>query len=379
MLQAFISYDANDVYLSFINNIEAAAVTPNEKNVAQQFNQLVPTLPDELVLLSALLVLPIPEAAAALNQLSGEQYSNFILATLYDSSRFNREFYRSCRDAIYPCVNICDTVTPWIRLGGSKGVQKSDRTTAGFHFSTIDMSAGMHSCLNNSWLLGGSLGYNADFIHPDLHGKPTLNTASAAIYSLFQVKRVFLLSDLIGARSWSDCKRPIQFGSIHRFAHSHPRISYGRFDLQIGLDVGSCPFHLQPYLEGSYELYHQQKIHEHGAESANLLISPITRGLMSNQLGLHFGTNRSKKLSLDFDLSWKHYYGRLRMSETTRFKDFGTPFVIQGPKHGADGAVGSLYFSNSIESSWGVYLGAEGELWKHWYDYDINGGVSYRW
>lgn len=379
LLLASITYDANNVYLSFKNNILSAAVTRNEKEVANQLDNLTPTTQDEINVISSLLTLTSSQAQDALNQLSGEQYSNFILSSLYDSGRFSKRIYNSFRDFFNPCAEPCKTIDNWASIGGGRGFQEGNRTAKGFNLSSWDFSTGMHACLCDDYLLGGALRYDRDSVHSGLGGKATLNTASAAIYSLTHKKQGYVFADLIGGTSWGDFKRDINFGSIKRFANSDPRLSYGRFDLQLGADVNNQYFSLQPYFGISAELYHQEKIKEHRAESLNLLIKPLTKKLASSQVGLHFGSGYNKKLSMIFDLAWLHYYGSLQVSEKIRFTDFGTSFPILGPKRGHDGAEGSFYLFKPFGKSSELFLGAEGELWKKWHSYEFNAGVCLRW
>lgn len=378
LLLPIITYDANNVYVKFESNILSAAVTQNEQQVANQLFNLVPSTPDELLVISSLLTLTTSEAQKALNVLSGEQYSNFILSALYESSRFNKRIYNSVRD-IQSCFCNCKKINNWISGGGGKGYQKGNEDTSGFHLSSWDLNTGMHACLNKDWLLGGALRYDEDFVYSNLGGKAIFQTGNASIYSLYHKKRFYFFSDLIGGISCGEFKRTINFGSINRSAHSDPFLSYGRLDLQIGADLNNLRYNFQPFIAGSCELYHQSRVKEKKAESLDLLINSINKELVSSQLGLHFGSNNNRNFLITLDLAWHHYYGNLRVSETTRFEDFGTSFKINGPKRGHDGGEGSLYLSKPFGSFSEVFLGAEGEVWKRWYSYEFNGGVCFRW
>ncbi|MBI2812406.1 MAG: autotransporter outer membrane beta-barrel domain-containing protein [Candidatus Melainabacteria bacterium] len=166
---------------------------------------------------------------------------------------------------------------------------------------------------------------------------------------------------------------------MDRTAKSKPRLSHGRLDLEIGTDIGGCHFRVQPFVSGSAEGYHQDKVHEHGAGSINLKIRPITKWLASTEAGAHITFNYFKWTTIALDMGWQHYYGNLRVSEETHFEDFGTLFLIEGPRRGHDGGVGALYVSQKLGSSWEIYGEATGEIWRNWHAYEFNGGVSYKW
>jgi outer membrane autotransporter protein len=375
----FLTSDPNNLFLSFHYNISATAKTPNQKRVANVFDYLVPTTPDENLLLSTLLTLSSNDTQNALNQLSAEHYSNFVLSTLYDMGRFSKTIFNSLRDLVYPCTKSCERLDGWLEIGGGKGYQKGNKANPGFHLSSFDVTFGMHSCVKNAWRIGGALRYDNDFVYSNLHGKATLKSGGASLYSLFQKGRFFFLGDVIGERSWGEFQRPLLFGSINRTAHSDPRLASGRLDLQFGIDVGLCSFALQPYLGLSAEIYHQEKVKEHGADAANITLHSITKKLASSQIGIHSSTNRKEPFTIFMDFAWQHYYGRLRVNETTRFQEFGAPFLIEGPKRGHDGALLDLTFIHTLGKSWEMYLGVEGELWKRWHAFECEGGVNYRW
>ena len=378
LLHVLITYDANNVYLSFATNFVDGAMTPNEKKVAAQLDQFIPATTDEADVINNLLLLPPSQLSEALNVLSGEQYSNLILTNLYDSNRFNRQIFNSIRTNLNPCSR-CVGIQNWGSGGGGQAFQKGNQANPGFNLQTFDFSTGMHACLGESWLLGGALAYNSDTAYSTIHANSLLQTGTAAVYSSFQKDWGYLVLDLMGARTWTNVRRHIQFGEIDRTARSSPGLAYGRFDLQGGADLGNCDYNLKPYVAGSAEVYHQQAVQEHGAGSLNLSTQSATKWLGSTQLGLHTSVTAKQSLSIDVDLAWQHYYGNLRVDETVRFQDFGTPFLIQGPKRGHDGLLAALYFITPEVNAWSIYLGAEGEVWRHWYSYEVNGGFGYRW
>jgi autotransporter-associated beta strand protein len=378
LLHVFITYDPNNVYLSFGSNFIAVAETPNEKKVAVQLDQLSPTTNDEVVILNALLGLTSAEISKALNLLSGEPYSNLVLANVYGGSRFSRKIFNSVRTSINPCSR-CEGINNWVSGGGGQGFQIGNQATPGFYLNSYDVNVGTHSCFGDSWLLGGALGFDSDTIHSDLQTKSMLKTGTVAIYSVFQQKRGYILTDLIAARTWSDVHRRIDFGSIDRTAHSAPHLAYGRFDLQVGADLGNCNYNVKPYAAGSAELYHQGNVNERGAQSVDLSMTSFNKWLASSQLGFHVSVTAKQKVSFDFDLAWQHYFGNLRVGEKTRFENFGAPFIIQGSKRGSDGCLVTLYAITPVAKAWSIYLGAEGEIWRDWYAYEVDGGLSYKW
>jgi fibronectin-binding autotransporter adhesin len=378
-LGIFVTYDANHVYLSFGSNFISVAQTPNERHVAAQLDSLTSFTSDEAYVLGALSSInQANELREALNLMSGEQYTNFILTALYADSRLSERIYDAYRDLINPCLTHCKGPHYWINAGGGKGFQAGSKAAAGFTVSNNgDVSVGVHSFFNEAWLLGGAIGYEADQIHSRLAGHADLNTTQGAIYSAYQTKHIYAQSELIGAISWADYKRPIKFAALNRSAKSKPQIAHGRFELEAGGSVGNCSFFAQPYIAGTAEVYHQNKIHEHEAQSLNLTIKPVTKWLASNFLGFHLNGNFKKKTEVVLDLAWQHYYGNLRVTEITRFNDFGSSFPIEGPKRGHDGALGALYISTAMSNCLRIYFKTSGQLWRGWQAYEFNGGINF--
>jgi len=379
-LGIIITYDLNNVYLSFGTSFSGVAQTNNEKNVANQLDQLSPPLSaDEAAVLGVLGSLDPDETRRALNLMSGEQYANFLFSALDGDNRFSKRIYNAYRDLIDPCVVRCEGVNTWVSAGAGREVQKGSSSTFGFGQWNYDLSAGAHSCLSESCLLGGALGYEADFVHSSLAGTADLKTGQLALYSAYQSRYVYLLSEIIAARTWSDYTRPIQFGTLNRGAKSKPRLNHGKFDLELGFNVGGCHFLAQPFLAGAAQLVQQTVVRESGADSLNLSLQSPNKWIGSSFVGCHFNFNYSQFLKVAVDLAWQHDYGNLQMSEQVRFSQFGLPFFIEGPTRGHDGAVGAFYLTGPVKEAWSFYLEALGEVWSRWYTFEFNGGISYRW
>jgi hypothetical protein len=125
------------------------------------------------------------------------------------------------------------------------------------------------------------------------------------------------------------------------------------------------------------EMHHQNKIHEHGARSLNLILQAENKWLTSSLLGVHLNGSFEKKTALALDLAWQHYYGNLRVDEKTHFKDFGNFFLIQGPKRGHNGAIGTLHISTTLGKCWKIDFKTSGQIWKDWHAYEFDAGVSF--
>ncbi len=376
----FITYDLNNVYLSVGNpNFAIFAETPNQKHVAAQLDSITTLTPDDSEVLSALSMLAPSKIPHALDLMSGEQFSDLILTSLDGNNRFITTIFNAYRELINPCKMPCVGVTSWLSGGWGRGFQKGSAATPGFHLSNYDISTGIHSCVGEEWVVGGAAAYEADFVHSALPGRVTMQTGQLAFYSAYQTKRVYVLMDLIGAKSWVDSHRKIDFSTIDRTAKSRPQLESGRLDVQVGGNLGGCDFRFQPYIAVSTEGFHQNKIDEHGAGSINLTIQPITKWLAGSQLGFHFNVDQLEETTIDIDLAWKHYYGNLRVTQKSHFKGFGSTFSIEGPKRGHDGLVGALYLSKQLAKAWDIYGAASGELWKDWHGYEFSGGISYKW
>lgn len=373
-LSPMITYDQNNVYLSFTPDFLSLATTQNERRVASQLDSLTSLTSDEAEVLSAVI---LAGATEALNQMSGEQYTSFTLASLSTCQRFSQTLYDAYRNQLNPCLVQCDRPHVWLSGGAGKGFQNGNQNAQGFDAVNYNLATGIHSIFSNTWLLGGGLGYERDYLHTRLPSQARVNSGQAAIYGAYQAKHLYLLSDIISGVAWTSYTRPIQISSLSRQARSKPRIFYNKLDLEFGGHLGYCHYLIEPYFAASAELYHQNTIKEHGAGALNLQLQSFNAWLGSTSLGMHYQATISKHFIIGLDLAWKHYYGNLLVSEKARFAGFGDTFIIEGPPRGHNGALGTLFISSVLDRCFTVYFKASGELWHDWHAYEFSGGVSF--
>lgn len=369
--------DGSNVYLLFDPNFVSIATTPNQINIATQLDGLTTLTSDEAYVLGALSALDPAGQRSALDAMSGEQYTTFILNALYSDGLLSGRIFDAYRNLWNCCIpQCCDRLHYWASSSANGGFQHGPKATPGFHQASYAIDFGVHSFLGERGLIGGAIGYQRESMHEKLGGHAFFNTTQFAFYSGYRSPIFYFRNDFIAAMSWGNYKRPIDFGTLFRKANSSPKLIHGRAYLEIGADFGGCPFYAEPFLGWTGEIYHQFKIHEQGAKSLNLVLNSKTRFLTSSLLGIRLSESIRETLNITIDLAWQHYFGNLRASEQTHFAEFGTPFLIQGPKRGHDGGLASIYFSVDGDCL-AFYIKAAGQVWKDWTSYEISGGLHY--
>jgi autotransporter-associated beta strand protein len=101
MVQSYLTYDSQHVYLTLLSNTAAAAKTHNERNVANQLDEIIDPNPLQSQLLSEIVSLPsLDDGTQALDSLSGWQYTS----DLWVAQTVNGEFVKRLYDGIRPIV-----------------------------------------------------------------------------------------------------------------------------------------------------------------------------------------------------------------------------------------------------------------------------------
>lgn len=381
LIAANVIYLPQDVYISFQPNLIAAALTKNERHVAEQIDGTTSFTPDALEVVNALVSLPVDEATKALDALAGEQYPFLTQMNRYGNERLNRIIYNNLRTTVIPrwCTCSCEPVQAWFQIGEGNSYAHQDINSDGMKGTNWDVTLGAFMPFGDSFVAGLAANYQYDYAKFYQGGHVRWNTGHAALYALYQNSIGYLFADAIIGRSYGNFKRTIDFGAIHRTAKSKPSTTHGLVDVEIGVNYYLCDILLQPYVAGEFGFYNQRKIRECGADSINLTLDEKSFNTFDSYLGLH-ATTTWDCLMVNADLAWQHSYNNWTHGVMNEFQDLGfSTFSIDGVRIGHDAIQAALNVSKTLPGNFTVYGEVFAEYWSHWSAYTLSIGISKEW
>ncbi len=376
-----VIYLPQDVYIEFLPNLAAAALTENEQHVAEQIDGTTSFTPDALAVLNALVNLPIDQATLALDALAGEQYTFLTQLDRYGNERLNRIVYNALRTTLVPrwCACSCEPVEIWFQFGEGNSYAHQDINSDGMKGTNWDVTLGAFMPFGGSFIVGLAANYQYDHVKFFQSGHTNWNTGHASLHAIYQNQLGYVFVDGIVGRSWGHFQRTIDFGTIHRVAKSKPSTIQGLVDVEVGMNYYLCDVLLQPFVAGEFGFYHQRKIRECGADSINLSLDEKSFNTFDSYLGVH-ATTAWDCLMVNADLAWQHSYNSWTHDTFNEFQDIGfSEFSIDGIRLGHDAIQAALNLSKTLPGNLTIYGEVFGEYWSHWSAYTLSVGISKEW
>jgi len=383
LLQGNINY-SNDrlVFLSIETNLQNGATTSNQKNVAEQLDSIQNPSPCENRLLNALVREDSAYIGYALDQLSGEPYSNLFYIAEINTLHCIQNLYTQLRPLITTNGNCCcNTDTSiWLETGGGRSFLQKDGNAAGLHMNSYQLCIGTQSYLNDSWILGGAFFYEHDAIHFNVNANGSNKNILGAIYTLFRPSCGYILADLIGGYSNNSVKRRIDIGEFRTTARGCPKFGQFTFYAEGGIDFRIDRFLFQPFLGLETSYYHRRSINEHGDICTNLIILQKDYENVCSRLGIHctyipdfFQT------IIGIDASWQYRFTAAQNHSKARFDDFGNLFYVKGISWDQNSVEGSIFLNTELTDCWEFSAKLSGQLWGNATTYDFLIGLENFW
>lgn len=150
-----LTYDANNVYLTLANNgidFDAIGGTPNQRAAGRGVEGLGTGDP----IYDAVLVLDIPGARYAFDQLSGEIHAS-AASVLLDDSRHVRE---AALGRLRDDVGGDEKMGAWVQGYGAHTDLDSDGNAAALDYDSTGIFAGVDGALGDAWQAGALVGYS---------------------------------------------------------------------------------------------------------------------------------------------------------------------------------------------------------------------------
>lgn len=380
-----LGYDPNNAYLTYQNALALNAFTFNEQQVANQLVSITSPTAEESAVLNELVGLAPNNQAAALNQMSAQQYATLLITAEDTNRRFIRRLYDPLRSIITaaPCARkprCCprDTTT-WLTGSWEGSSYKGNCNAQGFKSNGFEVSLGAQTHCED-WTFGIAGAYEWDHYHYNVGGTGNSNTGLGALYALYRPSCYYALADLVIGGSDQKVTRPIDIGSFHYTKHGRPSMFQGAIYTEAGFDCYWDSLLVQPFLGFEFGYYNRDRIHEHSDDTfLDVYVHQTSRGTVNSRLGLHLSNQWTSCWTLAVDLAWQYRLTPLANKIEENFSTFGDDFQIKGvpvPRSSFDTVVN---LSFAPDDSWRVYAEAAGQCWMNNSFYSVLGGIEFSW
>lgn len=383
-----ITYDSNDVYLSFQEPFLGCACDSSGRHVAEQLFTITNPNAEEQVLLSAITSLSCQDIGVALDALSGAPYAEQLIGTEIATHQFVRRLYDPLRAFLYkdPESSECECdkgIETWLEIGGrhSNFKPKHHRCSNKLRTNGYQISAGAHTECDHLWAAGAALSY--EYTTSKFHHKSSASTKSVlgALYGTYRMCKYYLMGDLVIGGNTATVNRHFEIGNVKFFQKGRPEALQGTLYGEFGYDIRYCSLLVQPFLGLEGGCFNYKRFSEHSDNIACLKFKKKNYGTCDTRLGVHLSMDEiACGLFIGIDLAWQCRFTELKNSLNAEFAKFGSGFALRQSKLDRNSFEAALNLEQKIGDSWSIYATGFWQQWKsNSYVYDILGGISYSW
>ncbi len=405
-----LSYDANNVFLTLFLNSSAfasGAQTGNQRAVGMVLDQSFPTATGDFSdVLGALVGLSTAQGPAALDAISGQQYSGFGTANIANGLLFMNVVGQQMAAARssggaggrVALAQACDVAcedegpSPWSlwgsALGGTGSVAGNGNSStltynAGGFATGIDFRAdprfrvgvGLGFASGNQWVNG-------------FNSRGTTNSYQGSVYVSFTEAAFYV--DAVAGYGYNEnqMSRMISIPGLQpRTARGQTGADQFLAQVETGYKIGiyaPAAATLTPFARFQTSTVTQANFTETGANSLNLNVAQQTTKSMRGTLGVELaGTVNApwrEKLGLQLRLGWVHEYADTSRPVTATFVGSpGNNFTVFGAAPQRDSAVVGFSASTAVADSTQLYLRYDGEVGLGTDSHSISAGFRISW
>ncbi|MEI8124263.1 MAG: autotransporter domain-containing protein [Parachlamydiaceae bacterium] len=385
LIQPFVTYDPQHVYLELRTVIERAAANCNQLAIALQLDGILNPSVDQSLLLSQITDLSIDDAREALDALSGYQHADESISTQMINRQFIRRLYDPVRSLVTNddyCCAPSDDFGVWLDVGGSFTQVQSNSDAPGFNMNGYDVTGGVQKTFCHDWTVGIAGSYEQD--HLDFKksgGTEHCDTWFAGLYGLYRPSYFYGLVDFVYGNSSNKLNRKINVGTLHYHAKSTPTVTQYTFYGEVGVDYNICNILIQPFAGIEAGAYRRAHVKESDANVWALAVQSRNRTLATTRLGLHITTDSyfQECLAVSLDIAWNKLLSSSKNKVGEHFTQFGSHFEIDGVKSGTNSIDYALTISSPLGCNFSGYLEGSGESWSHANIFNILAGFEFCW
>ena len=407
-----LAYDANNVYLTLKpGGFGVGGATPNQSAVGRVLDQSVAgSSGDFATVIGTMATYTLGQGQAALDALSGQNYSGFGTANLGSGLLFMNMMGQQMslarggvgsgtRVAVAQACDVApseacdgDTVTPWSLWGAALGGTGSVAGTANAGTLTYNaggFAAGADYRFDPRFLAGIAVGYvGGNQWASGFSGQGTTNSYQASLYASF-TQGAFYLDGLAGyGYNDNQMTRQIVLPNLSaRLAQGRTGANQFLGQLEAGYRIGlhePTAASITPFARLQGTTNSQFGFTESGAGSLNLNVASQTTGSARSVLGAEFagafGPQGREKLAVQLRLGWAHEYADTTRPVTASFAGApGTNFTVFGAAPARDAATFSLAANTAVAPGTTLYVRYDGETGSGTTNHVLNGGLRVTW
>ncbi len=412
-LQPSLSYDANNVFLTLKpGGFGAGAGTANQAAVGRVLDASVAGSSGDLAtVIGTMATYPLAQGQAAMNALSGQNYSGFGTANLGGGLLFMNglgqqmslarggfgggtrvALAQACEPSLAD-ADACDgAASPWSLWGSALGGTGRVAGTANAGTLTYNaggFATGLDYRFDPRFLAGIGVGFSSgNQWASGFSGQGTTSSYQASLYASF-VQGAFYLDGMAGY-GYSDnwMTRQIALPNLAvRTAQGRTGANQFLGQVEAGYRIGlhePAALSVTPFARFQGMTNSQYGFTESGAGALSLTVAPQTTGSARSVLGAElagaFGPEGREKLAVQMRLGWAHEYADTARPVTAAFAGApGANFTVFGAAPQRDTATLSLAANTAVAQGVSLYARYDGEVGNGISTHALNGGLRLSW
>ncbi len=411
-LQPSLSYDANNVYLNLqIGGFAQGAATPNQTAIGAVLDASAASATgDFATVIGALASLTLQQGQAAMNSISGQNYSGFSSSMVQGIQLFLGNFAGqaggsgslngSTRVALAEACDVaCDSTSPavWGAWGGalgglgtiSNGGSNGGSNSGALTYSAGGFAAGLDRLVTQNLRVGVTAGYqNASQWVSGFSGMGSSDSFQTGLYANYSEGKAY--ADAIAGYAYSAnrmtrsiiipglaSRTALGFAGANQF--------FGQLEGGYRFDLGSpSETFLTPFVRLQGYTGTQNAFTETGAGSLNLSVAQQTTNSLRTVLGAQFGgaldLGGRDKLAMKVRLGWSHEYADTARPVTASFAGAPVaPFTTYGVAPQRDGVVLGFAANTAIADATSIYVRYDGEVSGQDNAHAFTAGIRMTW
>ncbi len=410
-LQASLGYDSNNVYLTLKpGGFAAGAQTTNQASVGGVLDRSVAgSTGDFATVIGTMATLTLAQGQAAMDAISGQNYSGFSTANIGSSLLFMNTVGQQMAAArtiggggrialAEACEIACDdpervqAPSPWSLWGsalGATGSVSGNGNAATVTYNAGGVATGFDYRVDPRFLVGLGIGFSSgNQWLSGFSGRGTSNSYQATLYASF-VQSAFYLDGQAGyGFNDNQMTRMIAIPGLQ------PRTAMGRTSanqfvgqIETGYRIGiyeRAAAALTPFARLQGVNNSQAAFNETGAGSLNLNVAQQTVNSLRSTLGAELSGSVDAgwrdRLALQLRLGWTHEYANVSRPVTASFAGApGAAFTVFGAAPQRDAASIGLAASTAIAERTSLYFRYDGEVGTGTDNHAFNAGFRMTW
>ena len=404
-----LRYDANNVYLIFQpGGFAQGAQSSNQVAVGRVLDQSVAGASgDFATVIGSVASLSLTQGQAAMDAISGQQYSGFGTANIANGLLFMNVVGQQMAAArssggaggrvalAQACDVACDegpSASPWSLWGsalGGTGSVAGNGNSSTLTYNAGGFATGIDFRADPRFLVGMGLGFaSGNQWVSNFSGRGTTNSYQASVYASF-TEAAFYVDALAGyGYNENQMTRMISIPGLQpRTARGQTGADQFLAQVESGYKIGiyaPAAATLTPFARFQTSTVTQASFTETGANSLNLNVTQQTTKSMRGTLGVELAgavdAGWRDKLAVQFRLGWVHEYADTSRPVTAAFA--GAPsnnFTVFGTTPQRDSAVLGFSANTAIADSTSLYMRYDGEVGTGTDSHSISAGFRISW